>query len=106
MLLFKLRGEFSNFRGTDTTNHRRVFLAKLHKLFTQALLLSIGSGVGVVEEGDRGDAACEPLSRGQADHERAEHILHLFVAQVLGSSDQRSGGLLTDDGLVLLCKRL
>jgi hypothetical protein len=58
----------------------------------------------VEEEGDGRDSACEPLGLGQADDERAEHILHLIVAQALRGSRKGLSSLLTDYGLVLIGK--
>lgn len=83
MLLFKLGGEFSNFGSADATDHGRIFLTELHKFFAQALLLCIGSRVGMIEERACGYTPSEPLMLGQADNEWAEDILHFFVAQIL-----------------------
>jgi len=83
VLLFKLGGEFSDFGCADATNHGRIFLTELHKFFAQALLLCVGSRVGMIEKRACGDTSSEPLMLGQTNNEWAKDILHFFVGQIL-----------------------
>ena len=58
------------------------------------------------EERAGADAAREPLSLRQADNERAEDVLELFITQVVANVGQRFRGLLTNNRLVRLGKSL
>ena len=53
VLLVKLGGEFSKSGGAGASDHWSVFLAELHEFLSQALLLGVGSWVGVEEQTSR-----------------------------------------------------
>ena len=72
---------YSDFGSACSSNHRSIFLAQFHELFTQTLFLSTGARVDVVKQRAGGDSASEPFSLSKSDYKGCEYILNFSIRE-------------------------